>query len=194
MIATLQGTITEYIGDTILLDVHGVGYGVLASRTVIASAPIGEQCKLYIYEHIKEDAHALFGFKYLPDKQLFEQLLRVKNVGPKVAMAIMDIGSADDVRYAIASGDVKRLQTAKGVGKRAAEQVVVELRDKMGLQVGANAEGIVTRGATDMQDEALLALVALGYSEHDATQALQAVDPQLAVEERITQALKRGKR
>ena len=190
MIATLHGSVSEkFTNETILL-VGGVGYGITLPQNSTDRLQIGETTKVYIYEHIKEDAHTLFGFISLEDKQLFEQLLRVKNVGPKVAMAVLDIGSSSSVRTAIASGDVKRLQTAKGVGKRAAEQIIVELRDKMGLVVGVDAEDIVTRSATDLDDEALQALVALGYSEADATVALKNVSKELPIEERIRQALR----
>ena len=120
----------------------------------------------------------------------FEQLLSVKNVGPKVALAVLDIGSGDYVRSAIASGEVKTLQTAKGVGKRAAEQIVVELRDKVGIVAGAGADDIVNRGSVRMSDEAVLALVALGYQEIDAQLALQNIDKDLPIEERVKQALK----
>jgi Holliday junction DNA helicase RuvA len=123
---------------------------------------------------------------------LFERLLGVKNVGPKVAMAVLDTGTASVVRGAIAAGDVKWLQTAKGVGKRAAEQIVVELRDRVGAPAGAAAEGIVTRPGVNAQDEAVEALVSLGYSPQDATVALQRIDTALPVEDRIKQALRGG--
>jgi Holliday junction DNA helicase RuvA len=103
---------------------------------------------------------------------------------------VLGIGSEDVVRSAIATGDVKLLQSAKGVGKRAAEQMVVELRDKVGLIVGADAESIVTRGGVITTDEALQALVSLGYSEVDAQVALNKVDPSLTTEQRVTEALK----
>jgi Holliday junction DNA helicase RuvA len=126
----------------------------------------------------------------LDTQKLFEQLLSVKNVGPKVALAVLGIGNSTEVRSAIASGDVKRLQTAKGVGKRAAEQMVVELRDKVGLVAGAEAEGIVSRSAVNTADEAVQALLVLGYSDTDAQRAMQNIDPTLPTEERIKLALK----
>lgn len=192
MIVTLSGMVVETVADSTVIEVNGVGYGVVLSNSTAASLQPGNTYKLYIHEHIKEEAYVLFGFRNLIDKQLFEQLLSVKNVGPKVAMAILDIGDGDTVRYAIASGDVQRLQTAKGVGRRAAEQVIVELRDKMGLVVGMGAEDVVSRGAADMQDEAVQALVALGYTDTDAARALRGISSELSVEERIKQAL-RGK-
>jgi Holliday junction DNA helicase RuvA len=189
MIATLKGVVAEHIGGEVVLDVHGVGYGVITTHSDMGVLRSGAEAKLYIYEHIKEDAHALYGFSTLENKDLFESLLSVKNVGPKVAMSVLDIGSSNDVRLAIANGDVKRLQSAKGVGKRAAEQIVVELRDKVGAPVGAGAEDIVGRAGVDTADEAVMALVSLGYTEADAMLALQRVDKSLPTEERVRQAL-----
>lgn len=193
MIAYLEGTVATSDINGIVLDVNGVGYGVSTTINDHSLLQPGNKTKLFIYEHIKEDAHDLFGFTQIDGKKLFEQLLSVKNVGPKVAMAVLGIGSEDSVRTAIASGDVKLLQSAKGVGKRAAEQMVVELRDKVGLAASTEAEGIVSRGGVNLQDEALQALVALGYSEFDAQKALDSIDKDLPTEQRITQALKGSK-
>ncbi len=190
MIATLTGMVAEKISSQVVLDVSGVGYGVLVTSSDFGSLKTGEICKLYIHEHIKEDAHDLYGFKTLENQQLFEQLLSVKNVGPKVALSVLDIGTMSEVRAAIAGGDVKRLQTAKGVGKRAAEQIVVELRDKVGSPVGEGADAVVNRASVDRQDEAVQALVALGYTDADAQAALHSVDRALPTEERIKLALK----
>jgi holliday junction DNA helicase RuvA len=190
MIATLEGILSEKIGQQAVVAIGGVGYGALLTTSNLDRLIVGETVKLYIYENIKEDTYDLFGFLVLDDKKLFEQLLSVKNVGPKVAMSVLDIGSANEVRAAIASGDVKRLQTAKGVGKRAAEQIVVELRDKVGLLASDMAEDIVTRGGLNESDEAAQALMSLGYTEVDALLALKNIDPELSSEERIKQALK----
>ena len=154
------------------------------------SLTFGATTKLFIHEHIKEDAHTLIGFTTMPAKKVFQQLLGVKNVGPKVALSILDIGQLGAIQSAIAEGDVKFLQTAKGVGKRAAEQIVVELRDKMNVPVGDAAEGLITRSGINQKDEALQALVSLGYSEFDASAALNDVDQSLSTEERIKAALK----
>ena len=174
----------------VVLDVGGVGYGLMVTAEDFGRLEQGSEAKLYVYEHIREQSHDLFGFLQLDTQTLFEQLLGVKNVGPKVAMAVLDVGSVSEVRGAIASGDVKRLQSAKGVGKRAAEQIVVELRDKVGLLVSDSAEDIVNRSGVNANDEALQALISLGYSETDAVLALKNIDPLLSSEERITLALK----
>ncbi len=190
MIAYLDGVIVVKELDSVVVDVGGVGYGVVVSSSDNSNLTLNQSAKLFIHEHIREDSHDLYGFIRIASKQLFEQLLSVKNVGPKVALAVLGIGTEDSVRSAIASGDVKLLQTAKGVGKRAAEQMVVELRDKVGLVVGSDAEGIVSRGGVNLADEAVQALMALGYSEFDAQKALEKVDASLPTEERITRALK----
>lgn len=191
MIATLRGLITEK-NNGVVIECGGVGYGVLVTLSDFGALGLNKESKLYIYEHIKEDAHSLFGFLAQDTKRLFEQLLGVKNVGPKVALSVLDIGTTDDVRIAIAAGDVKKLQTAKGVGKRAAEQIVVELRDKVGVPVGDQAENLISRAGINQNDEALQALVSLGYSEYDAQTALQNIDPTLSTEDRIKQALSKS--
>ncbi len=190
MIATLRGTVSEKTADQVVLDVAGVGYGLHVTAEDFGRLVTGEEAKVYIYEHIREQSFDLFGFVSFDTKKLFEQLLGVKNVGPKVALAVLDIGTAPAVRGAIAAGDVKLLQSAKGVGKRAAEQIVVELRDKVGLSASDEAEGIVTRPGVVGGDEAIEALMSLGYSPQDATTALKNIDPLLPVEQRITLALK----
>ena len=192
MIATLVGIISEKIGVQVVLDVAGVGYGLHVTAEDYDRLPNSEKAKLYVYEHIREQSYDLFGFVQLDTKNLFEQLLGVKNVGPKVALAVLDIGNAAGVRGAIAAGDVKLLQSAKGVGKRAAEQIVVELRDKVGLSTSDAAEGIVTRPGIVSGDEAVEALISLGYSPQDATAALKGVDSLLPTEQRVTIALKGG--
>lgn len=168
-----------------------MGYGVRVTGNDLGVLQRGREVLLYIHEHIREDAHDLYGFLSNDTKELMEQLLTVKNVGPKAAMALLDIDTVPAVRQAIADGDVKKLQTAKGVGKRAAEQVIVELRDKVGLAASDQAEGVVGRRGMNKTDDALLGLLALGFDEADALDALADVDASLPSEERIKQALKR---
>ena len=190
MIAILSGVVSEKATDMVVLDVHGVGYGLQVTAEDFGRMHTEKPAKVYVYEHIREQSYDLYGFINVDTKHLFEQLLGVKNVGPKVALAVLDIGTAPAVRGAIAAGDVKLLQSAKGVGKRAAEQIVVELRDKVGLASTEAAEGIVMRPGVTSGDEAVEALISLGYSPQDATLALKDIDASLPVEERIRQALK----
>ena len=191
MIAHISGIVSAKNNTSIVIDVGGVGYEIQITLGDFNKAVMGEKVTFQTYHHIREQSQELFGFLNMDAKRLFEQLLSVKNIGPKAALAVLDIGQSSIVRAAIASGDVKFLQSAKGVGKRAAEQMVVELRDKVGLIVGTEAEDLVGRSSIDQQDEALQALVTLGYSEVDAQIALQHVDKKLSTEARIKLALKR---
>lgn len=190
MISSLRGIIEKQVDGGVIIDVSGVGYGLAVTAEDYGRLYDKKEAKLYIYEHIREQAHDLFGFSSLDNKNLFEQLLGVKNVGPKVAMAVLDIGTAATVRSAIAGGEVKTLQGAKGVGKRAAEQIIVELRDKVGLVSSSEAEALITRSGINANDEALQALIALGYSELDAQTALAGIDTSLDTPARVREALK----
>lgn len=189
MIASLKGVV-EKTTQGVIIDVGGVGYGLRVCSEDFGKLSFGDVAKVYVYEHIREQSYDLYGFVLEDTKKLFEQLLGVKNVGPKVALAVLDLGNSSVVRGAIASGDVKLLQSAKGVGKRAAEQIVVELRDKVGLEAGDSANAIVSRPGIGSQDEATEALIALGYTPQDAALSLRNIDPNLTTEERIKRALK----
>jgi Holliday junction DNA helicase RuvA len=191
MIATLRGIVSEKLQDMVIIDVQGVGYGVLVAAEDHGALPSGQETKLYIYEHIREQAHDLYGFSSRDSKSLFEQLLTVNGIGPRMALNILSIGTAGAVRQAIASGDTKVIQQANGVGKRVAERVVVELKDKVGLEgVDLESTGILQGEGMLMKDEAVEALVALGYTPADAAKALQKIDETLPTEERIKLALK----
>jgi holliday junction DNA helicase RuvA len=191
MIATLTGTVAEKIADVVVLEVAGVGYGLLVASEDFGRLETGQRAKLYVYEHIREQLHDLFGFTQLDTKRLFEQLLEVSGVGPKMALSVLSLGSGSDVRAAIAIADTKFIQQASGVGKRVAERIVVELKDNVGL-VGVDlaTTGLLQGEQTLLQDEAVEALVALGYSPQDASRALERIDPGLPTARRITLALK----
>jgi Holliday junction DNA helicase RuvA len=191
MISTLNGVVSEKLTDLVVLDVQGVGYGIYMTAEDYSQLSSGETVKVYIYEHIREQAHDLFGFVLRDTKNLFEQLLEVNGVGPKMALNMLSIGSGQALRQAIASGDVKFIAQANGVGKRLAERVVVELKDKVGL-IGVDLEstGLLVGEASMAGDEAVEGLVALGYSIADASVALKDVDPKLPAAERIKRALK----
>lgn len=190
MIACLTGVIIDNNGTEVVLDVHGVGYGLNVTAEDHGRLASGEQAKVYIYEHIREQSHDLFGFISKDTKSLFEQLLGVNGVGPKMALNILSVGTGSQVRVAIAGGDVKFIQQANGVGKKVAERVVVELKDKVGLVgVDLQSTGLLQGDGLLLQDEAVEALVSLGYSAQDAAKALQTVDSELPTAERIRQAL-----
>jgi holliday junction DNA helicase RuvA len=191
MIATLTGKISEKIADSVVIDVQGVGYGLLVTQEDYGLLTVGNAAKVYVHEHIRENSHDLFGFVNLDTMQLFEQLLDVNGVGPKMALSVLSVGSANEVRRAIAGGDTKFIQQASGVGKRVAERVVVDLKDKVGLAgVDLSTTGLLQSDSLLRKDEAVEALVALGYSPQDAATALAQVPSDLSIEERIKQALK----
>lgn len=191
MIATLNGVISEKLPDIVVLEANGVGYGLFVTAEDYGKLVGGEKAKVYVYEHIREQSHDLFGFVNLDTKALFEQLLGVNGVGPKMALAVLSIGTANNVRQAIATGDVKFIQAAQGVGKRVAERIVVDLKDKVGLEsVDLANTGLLQGDSLLMKDEAVEALVSLGYTPADAAAALQKVDINLPTDQRIRMALK----
>ena len=192
MIASLFGTIQEKFSDYIIIDVAGVGYGVWVAQEDLAALSANSDARLYIYEHIREQSHDLYGFTNIVGKQLFEQLLNVNGVGPKMALAILSVGNNQDVRQAIAEGNIKYLQVASGVGQKVAQRIVVDLKDKVGLGDSLDATTFLSNPMINRFDEAQEALVALGFNAHDAALALQEIDNSLPLEQRVTLAL-RGK-
>jgi holliday junction DNA helicase RuvA len=181
MIATLTGVVSEKTSDMVVLDVSGVGYGLLVTNEDYGRLGVGDLTKLYVYEHIREVAYDLFGF----------MALDTNGVGPKMALNVLNIGAANDVRSYIATGDVKSIQKANGVGKRVAERIVVELKDKVGLEgIDLSATGLLQSAHSLHKDDAAEALMALGYSPADAAAALAEVPKDLPTEDRIKQALK----
>lgn len=191
MIATLSGIVQEKLADLVVLEIQGVGYGLYVTAEDYGKLNAGSKIKVYVYEHIREQSHDLFGFLAEDTKNLFEQLLEVNGVGPKMALNMLSIGSPTDVRQAIASGDVKFIQAANGVGRRVAERVVVDLKDKVGLaSLELESTGVLQSDQKLLHDEAVEALVSLGYTTSDAAIALQKVDKKLPTEDRVKQALK----
>ncbi|HPD99368.1 MAG TPA: Holliday junction ATP-dependent DNA helicase RuvA, partial [Candidatus Saccharibacteria bacterium] len=132
MIALLEGTIVEHIDDQVIITCGGVGYGALVTSEDYGRLPVGKSARLYIYEHIREQSHDLFGFIDISSKELFEILLSVNGVGPKMALAIMSVAPSTEVRKAIAEGNMALLKAANGVGKRVAERIIVDLKEKVG--------------------------------------------------------------
>lgn len=185
------GVVAEKFNSSIIVDVHGVGYEVNVALGDYERALLNEEVKFYTYHHIREQSQELFGFSSLAAKKLFELLITVQGVGPKAALAILSLGDSEIVRNAIASGDVTYVTKASGVGKKTAERVVVDLSDKVGLAL--RYDNSVLTGASQSinhTDEALEALMALGYTLNDATKALEGISTELSTADRVTQALK----
>ena len=193
MIAHIKGIIEEKFGTNgVIVDVGGVGYEMMVPVPDFESVNLGEEKKFYTYHQVRENTEELYGFSSLVAKKLFEMLISVQGIGPKAGIAIMSLAEAEEVRNAIANGDATFIAKAAGVGKKSAERVIVDLGDK----VGAPSK----YGATEVQynaknregsDEALDALIALGFTLKEATAALSDVDLNLPAEERIKMALKK---
>jgi Holliday junction DNA helicase RuvA len=188
MIATLRGEIGEKFGDLVVLEVHDVGYRLFVTAEDADHMVIGEKVKLYVFEYIRENSYDLYGFQVLEAKIMFEMLMTVNGVGPKMALAVMSLGNLAAIRGAIANGDTRFLQSASGVGKRVAERMVVDLKDRVGVLASAEATGFLK--ASPSSDEAVQALMALGFTATDAGEALTKVDKSLPLEDRIRLALK----
>lgn len=192
MIAHLQGAITEKLPASVIIDVNGVGYELMISAQDAENTHLHDQIKFYTYHAVRDTSEELYGFSSLAAKRMFEMLISVNGIGPKAAIAILSLGSAEEVRNAIANADAGFVAKASGVGKKSAERVILELRDKVGepSHYGATVTQFTSPASLPPHDEALDALIALGFPLKEASSALAEVDPSLSVEERIRLALK----
>lgn len=191
MIAHVSGLVSEKFGFSVIVDVQGIGYEVAVPLGDFENALLGEPVKFYTYHHIREQSQELFGFSTLAAKKIFELLITVQGVGPKAALSILSLGEVETVRNAIAGADAVFITRAGGVGKKTAERVIVDLSDKVGLPTSLpSADGMSQTTTLASNDEALEALMALGYSLNDATRALENIPVDLSTAERVTLALK----
>ena len=190
MIAHVSGVVAEKFNGAVIVDVNGVGYEVAVALGDYEHAVLNEPVKFYTHHHIREQSQELFGFSSLAAKKLFQLLITVQGVGPKAALAILSLGDSESVRNAIAGSDSAFITRASGVGKRIAERVVVDLTDKVGLPIRTNLSMTGLSQSIDHSDEALEALMALGYNLADASKALEGISTDLSTAERVTQALK----
>lgn len=193
MISHIKGVVEEKFGNNgVIVDVSGVGYEMLVPVPDFEACVLGEERKFYTYHQVRENAEELYGFSSLVAKRLFELLISVQGVGPKAGIAIMSLAEAEEVRNAIANGDIAFVSKASGVGKKSAERVIVDLRDKVGIPSRYGATEVRNNGSSQSleSDEALDALIALGFPLKEATAALEKVPVDLPVEERVKLALK----
>ena len=191
MIAQVFGKVAEKFNGSLVIDVHSVGYEVSVATNDFDAVILDQEVKFYTYHHVREQSEELFGFSSLAAKKLFEMLITVQGVGPKAALAILSLGDAEQVRNAIANADSSFVQKATGVGKKTAERVVVDLSDKVGLPTHYGRAETPLQTELNTSDEALEALMALGYTLADATKALENVDVNLPTAQRVTEALKK---
>ena len=187
MIARLRGRPVGRTNEGLVLDVNGVGYLVAATPSVLRRAGAGSEVTVETYLHVREDALQLYGFADTAERELFVHLLTVSGVGPKVALAVVSGSPPGELRKAIALGDHARFQAIPGIGKKTAERIVLELREKLGSD---HETGLAVVGDTPGHIVARDALVELGYTVVDAERALAEIDPDLSPEERVKLALR----
>jgi Holliday junction DNA helicase RuvA len=175
MITFLHGTLADKTPSVVTLDVHGVGYEVFISLGTYDRLPAtGFDCRLLTYHHIREDAQILFGFIQAEEKRMFERLIGVNGIGPKLALSVLSGLTVGELSLAIAENNVKRISSVHGIGKKTAERIVMELRDKVDpleALAGGSAGGDPAQSA--MLRDALLALTSLGFPQDQARKMVQ---------------------
>ncbi len=199
MYAYIKGELAEINIDHIVIETGGIGYQIFIPGQTFEYLPaIGEELKVYTYLYLREDAMILYGFLTKDDLELFKLLISVSGIGPKGGLAILSTLDADDLRFAVLSGDAKAISKAPGVGGKTAQRVILELKDKMSLedayekktqhvQEAANASA-----AGSVKNDAVLALTALGYSSTESLKAVSRVEitDTMDVEDVLKAALK----
>lgn len=183
MIAHINGILDDIYEDRVVIDVNGVGYNIFVSSNTLSMLPsIGESVKLYTHTVVREDAFILFGFLSKDELFLFKKIITVSGIGPKGGLSFFNILSADDLRFAILSGDSKLLSSAPGIGKKTAEKLILELKDKLdwnkdfiGREISLNSS-VTSGNLSGIKNEAVSALMALGYGSKEAHSAVSKVD------------------
>ena len=184
MIARLRGKPVANTPEGLILDVGGVGYLVHATPAAVRKGASADEITVETYLHVREDALQLYGFGSVQERDLFVHLLSVSGVGPKVALAIVSGSTPDELRRAIALEDTARFEAIPGIGKKTAQRVVLELKERL----GTGADAPMPSGDLVARD----ALVELSYTLIDAERALASIDPELPPEQRVREALRRA--
>ncbi len=188
MIGRLQGTLADKNPPQVLVDCHGVGYEVDVPMSTFFNLPeVGKPVTLLTHFVVREDAQILFGFGSSSEREAFRQLIRISGVGPRTALSVLSGMSVGDIAQAVTAQDATRLIKVPGIGKKTAERLLLELKGKIGADLGAPTGGAA---ATDAQADILQALVALGYSDKEAQASLKALPQEVGVSEGIKLALK----
>lgn len=184
MISFIKGELAEVKENYIMIDNHGLGYEIAVPQTVLGKLPsLGSEVKIHTYMQVKEDAVALFGFLSKDDLNVFKLLITVNGIGPKGAIGILSHLSADDLRFAVLSEDAKTIAKSPGIGAKTAGKLILELKDKFKLEdafeqklMNGSDELINEPSMNSISNEAIQALVALGYSNSDAMKAVKLVN------------------
>ncbi|MDC1311810.1 Holliday junction branch migration protein RuvA [Burkholderiales bacterium] len=186
MISRITGFLIEKMPPTLVVEVSGIAYEIEAPMSTIYDLPdVGEQVTLYTHLLVREDAHLLYGFGRSGEKTAFRQLLKVNGIGAKIALAILSALSLDELRGLVASEDAVRLTKVPGIGRKTAERLILELRDKISHPDGS----VASSPKSSLTEDAISALVSLGYSERDARVSVSKVENGLTLPEIIRQTL-----
>lgn len=183
MIGSIKGKITFRTEKFLIVETSGVGYKINVSPDMLSKTKSGgDEISLWVHTHVREDALDLYGFLELPELEFFEMLINISGIGPRSALAILGIASIETLKKAIGTGDTSYLTKISGIGKKTAERIVIELRDKMGeVKEGSSLQGEL---------DALEALKSLGYSQSEAREALKKVSPDTNTNTKIREALR----
>ena len=193
MITHLSGTVVEATPSQIIIDVQGVGYEVLIPTSSFSNfPPPGQTAKIFTHLVIREDAHILFGFSTVEERELFRMVNTVTKIGPKIALNLLGSLSPSEFQIAVAEGNTKRLSQISGLGKKTAERIVVELKDKVGIpsQKPSNKAGRSQSTTDQIIRDAVAALVALGYKQPDAVRRVEAAQTMLGKETDLDKLVK----
>lgn len=176
----IEGTVAEIEPNLVVLDCSGVGYALNATTNTISYAAKGERCRLYVSEVVKEDAFDLYGFSSKTEKRFFEMLTSVSGIGPKAALSILSANTPEGLALAVSSGNEKALTVAPGIGKKIAQRVILELKDKIGKEstsIGESfAAAVVPVSDNSAVGDAVAALTVLGYNSNEIAQTLKTID------------------
>lgn len=194
MLYHIEGNVTDFETNLAVIDCGGLGYALNASLNTISGLKLGERAKLYVYEYIREDAHDLFGFLTKGEKRCFEMLIGISGVGPKAAISILSSNTPESLALAVLNGDVKALTCAPGIGKKIAQRIILELKDKLAKESASVDFGDALPAVSAQPEEnsaradAVAALAVLGYSMPEINAALRTLQTEKMTVEQIVKA------
>lgn len=192
----LEGTVAEIEPNLIVLDCSGVGYELNATANTVSYVKKGERSKLFVSEIVKEDAFDLYGFSTKTEKHFFEMLTSVSGIGPKAALSILSANTPEGLALAISSGNEKALTVAPGIGKKIAQRVILELKDKIGKESAAIDDSFMPAAVVQSDNsavgDAVAALTILGYNSNEIAQVLKKIDTNGLTTEQIIKAVLRN--
>lgn len=193
----IRGQFQGISKDYVVIELNNIGYKIFTSGNTMSNMPkVGDEVLLYLEQIVREDFIGLYGFTTREELEMFKLLLSINGVGSKAALSLLSISTVNNLKYAIMMGDEKHITRAPGIGKKTAQRIILELKDKLKPDELTSEEGQLIEGINDNSDysfninETLSALMALGYTEKEAQKALEKVDKTLSIENMIKESLK----